>query len=142
VFFAAKTKDGAHVTLVDVPGYGYAARSKSELKQWAQLIDSYLGTRPTLAAAALLIDGRRGVRQEELDLVQTLTTATPERPAIQVVAVATKLDKAPVQQREKALAQMRQQLGVPALGFSVRLPATHAPLWRLLRKAACLGTSE
>jgi GTP-binding protein len=139
LFFAARTKDGAHLTLVDVPGYGYAARSKTERKQWAELIDGYLGTRPTLAAAALLIDGRRGVEQEERDLVQTLTTASPARPAVSVVAVATKLDKTPAPQRDKALAQIRRELGVPALGFSVRLAATHAPLWQALRTAASLG---
>lgn len=139
VFFAARTKDGAHVTLVDVPGYGYAARSKTERRQWAHLIDDYLNTRPTLCAAAVLIDGRRGVEQEEMDLLATLGKATPSRAAINVVAVATKLDKTPGPQREKALAQIERALGVPALGFSVRLPGTHAPLWRALRGAASLG---
>jgi GTP-binding protein len=138
VFFAARTKDGAHLTLVDVPGYGYAARSKAERKQWAALIDEYLGSRPTLRAAALLIDGRRGVQDEERDLVQALGSANPARPAVQIVAVVTKFDKSPAHERQKALLAIGGELRVPTLGFSLRLPATHAPLWRALRQAASL----
>lgn len=138
VFFAARTKDGAQLTLVDVPGFGYAARSKTERKQWAELIDRYLAGRPTLCAAAVLVDGRRGVQQEERDLVEALRQATPARPGVQVVAVVTKLDKTPGPERKKALERVGRELGAPALGFSVRLPATHAPLWHALRQAASL----
>src|SRR5260221_5269063 len=42
VVFEAKATDGALVTLVDLPGYGYAKRSKSERAAWAGFIADYL----------------------------------------------------------------------------------------------------
>ena len=32
------------IFLVDLPGYGYANRSKTEIKKWGKMIDTYLNT--------------------------------------------------------------------------------------------------
>jgi GTP-binding protein len=141
VFFSAKTKDAAELTLVDVPGYGYAQRSKGERQAWAALIDAYLGGRPTLRAAALLIDGRRDIQTEERELTQLLTTKTVARPPIQLVAVVTKLDKLSTQKRPPVLARVEKELGLETVGFSTRLAETHVAVWRALRRAASLGTT-
>ncbi|MBI3901297.1 MAG: ribosome biogenesis GTP-binding protein YsxC, partial [Chlamydiia bacterium] len=45
---------------VDMPGYGYAAVSKSETKKWALLIEEYLATRPYMLL--FLFDIRREPR--------------------------------------------------------------------------------
>src|SRR5262249_41664011 len=42
VVFEAKTADDAVLTLVDLPGYGYAKRSKMERAAWAGFIEDYL----------------------------------------------------------------------------------------------------
>ena len=55
-FFGVRTSSGVNLSLVDLPGYGYAKRSKDERKLWAELIDGYLLGRPTLRAVALLVD--------------------------------------------------------------------------------------
>jgi GTP-binding protein len=139
-FFSARTKDQAELTLVDVPGYGYAARSKAERRAWADLIDGYLAGRPTLRAAALLIDGRRGVEDEERDLLAALTAATPQRVGVGVVCVLTKLDKVPAAQRQAIATAVQRELGIRVFGFGVRLPETHAPVWQALRVAASLAS--
>jgi len=49
------------VMLVDLPGYGFAKRSKSESESWQEMIFAYLRRRSRLRRVALLIDSRRGV---------------------------------------------------------------------------------
>ena len=44
--------------LVDLPGYGYAAMSRSASKSWPRMISSYLLERKTLANTFVLIDCR------------------------------------------------------------------------------------
>jgi GTP-binding protein len=49
------------IMIVDLPGYGYAAASKKQIKNWDRLIKDYLLGRPNLKRVFLLIDSRRGV---------------------------------------------------------------------------------
>lgn len=44
--------------LVDLPGYGYAAVSKSEKDNWATIIETYLNNRPNLYETVLIVDIR------------------------------------------------------------------------------------
>ncbi len=45
---------------VDLPGYGYARRSKASQEQWRRVIELYLTRRPCLRTVFLLVDGRIG----------------------------------------------------------------------------------
>ena len=55
--------------LVDVPGYGFANRSKKEQIHYGTLMDSYFELRkPTLML--ILVDIRRGVAEEDLMMMQ------------------------------------------------------------------------
>lgn len=51
--------------LVDLPGYGYAKRSKEEQIDWSSFIDSYLRERKTLQLLILIMDCRRSLEAEE-----------------------------------------------------------------------------
>src|ERR1700723_1158084 len=54
---------GGHgLTLVDMPGYGYAAAAKSKIVPWTQLIHDYLHGRATLARVYVLVDARHGLK--------------------------------------------------------------------------------
>ncbi len=79
----------SRVIFVDLPGYGYAKVSKSEATAWKELLEGYLHQRPTLRAVVVLVDIRRGLEQEELDLVEFLA----ERPSLRVIIAVTKVDK-------------------------------------------------
>ncbi len=46
---------------VDLPGYGFARRSKKESEEWAKCISAWAMGRRALRRVFLLIDGRRGV---------------------------------------------------------------------------------
>ena len=46
------------IFLVDLPGYGYASRSKAEIKKWGEMIETYLNGRQQLYQVFLLVDSR------------------------------------------------------------------------------------
>src|SRR5580704_13864424 len=49
------------LTLVDMPGYGYAAAPKTKVAAWTDLIHAYLRGRANLARVYVLVDARRGL---------------------------------------------------------------------------------
>jgi GTP-binding protein len=133
-FFEARARDGMRITLVDLPGYGYAARSRQEKVQWAQLIEHYLLERPSLSAVVVLVDIRRGLEKDDLDLLELLSEQGPRSRAPTPVMVATKLDRVAPSQRARALAGLAQNER-KTIGFSTELPETTANVWRALRAA-------
>lgn len=136
-FFSVKTRDGLELKFVDLPGYGYAKRSKTERDAWAELIEKYLLERPTLRAVVILIDARRGVEQEELDLLELL--ASPPRTSREppkTLFVATKLDKLPASAQKPALEKIKKA-GHRVVGAKPD-PAVYAAVWE--RIAALLHT--
>ena len=138
-FYAAELADGARMTLVDLPGYGFARRSKSERDAWASLIEGYLLGRATLAMVVAIVDVRRGLEDDDRDLLE-LCASKPRvtRPALQTLVVATKLDKLPASKQKLELAKVRQAAGVPVLGFSAETALGRDELWRKIRGGAGL----
>jgi GTP-binding protein len=61
IFFNA----GGPLTVVDMPGYGYAAASKSKIAAWTSLIEAYLHGRANLARVYVLIDARHGLKDTD-----------------------------------------------------------------------------
>ena len=85
VFFAADDR----VTLVDMPGYGYAAAPKAKVAAWTALIHDYLKGRASLLRVYLLVDARRGLGAADAGVLQTLDSA-----AVSYQVVLTKSDEA------------------------------------------------
>lgn len=140
-WFRAVSDDKAVIDLVDLPGYGYAKRSKKERNEWAALIDSYLLERATLKGVVVLIDIRRGLESEDRELIKMLSDKPRvSRTPLEVVLVATKLDKLPLSKHKLALEELKQKAGRPVLGFSSETGLGRVPLWRKLRRIA--GVSE
>jgi GTP-binding protein len=52
---------GEGLTLVDMPGYGYAAAAKAKIAAWTELIHAYLRGRANLARIYVLVDARHGL---------------------------------------------------------------------------------
>ncbi|MBM4359310.1 MAG: YihA family ribosome biogenesis GTP-binding protein [Deltaproteobacteria bacterium] len=129
-FFSVHARDGLRMRLVDLPGYGYAKRSKGERDAWAELIEHYLLHRQALRAVVVLVDARRGIEEEEQQLLEFLETRPEPRPA--TVVVATKLDKLPKSQRRAALDRFARQNRVFGVS-AVDLEGIDA-LWRELRR--------
>ena len=60
------------LTMVDLPGFGYAKMARADAAKITQLLFDYLARRDDLAALILLIDGRRGPEEEELALAEAI----------------------------------------------------------------------
>ena len=84
VFFAG---DPA-LTLVDMPGYGYAAAPKDKIKAWTALIHDYLRGRANLARVYVLIDARHGLKDTDRPSLDVLGEA-----AVSHQIVLTKADQ-------------------------------------------------
>lgn len=61
------------LTLVDMPGYGYAAASKAKSAAWSRLIGDYLRTRANLARVYVLIDSRHGLKSADAAMLDALS---------------------------------------------------------------------
>ncbi len=83
VFFAA----GETLTLVDMPGYGFAAAPKPKVAAWTALIHAYLRGRANLKRVYVLVDARRGLSETDNDVLETLDSA-----AVSYQIVITKAD--------------------------------------------------
>ena len=93
------------VTFADLPGYGYAKRSKAELKRWQELINGYLQDTRDLRAVLLLLDMRHPPTKNDLQMVNFLIDT--EMPFAIVLTKADKLNKS---ERTARLAALPQEL--------------------------------
>lgn len=104
---------GGVIDFVDLPGYGYAQRSKVERRSWGGLIESFLKSRAGLCAVVVIVDIRRGLEPDDEQLIDYLKHLKRN-----VIVVSTKLDKLPVSKRKLAVTQLQKAAGVPVIGFS------------------------
>lgn len=58
--------------LVDLPGYGYAKRSKQQRQQWEKMIKDYVRTRENLVNLFVLIDSRHEPQLLDLEFINRL----------------------------------------------------------------------
>ena len=116
--------------IVDLPGYGFAVGPESEREAWGPLVETYLRERPTLRGVVLIIDVRRGLGAEEIELLGFL--AEIGRPA---ALVATKIDKLSRSAATTALRKLGGAAGaaVPIIGFSARTGEGREVFWRIVR---------
>jgi GTP-binding protein len=108
IFFAGP----AQLTLVDMPGYGYAAVSKTKIRAWTALIHDFLQGRANLARVYLLVDARRGLTKVDDEVLVTLDKA-----AVSYQIVLTKADEVKADDLEASSAATRTAL--------TRHPAAH-----------------
>jgi GTP-binding protein len=102
---------------VDLPGYGFARRSKVEKKAWGELVQAYLSTRDRLRGIVQLVDARHDPSPEDLEMIGWLgSEKTP------FLVVATKVDKLSKTKAEKqltlSLARIADVAEVDFLAFS------------------------
>lgn len=83
-------------TLVDCPGYGYAATSKAMRAGWQEMIERYLLEREELVMILVLVDAEVGPTKLDVQLLEWLRS----NPLPHSV-VATKLDKVKSSQRPR-----------------------------------------
>jgi GTP-binding protein len=84
IFFSG----GGALTIVDMPGYGYAAAAKVKVAAWTALIHEFLRGRVNLARVYVLVDARHGLKPTDDAVLDTLGQA-----AVSHQIVLTKADQ-------------------------------------------------
>jgi GTP-binding protein len=107
---------GERLTLVDLPGYGYAEASKSAVKAWTRTVQHYLRTRSSLRRVCLLIDARHGLKEPDRPVMQLCDSA-----GLSYQVVLTKTDKPDA----AALAAVAAAVAAELAGHSAAHPEIH-----------------
>jgi GTP-binding protein len=99
--------------LVDMPGYGYAARSHKERDDWEKMIEGYLVNSESLRGLILLMDVRRKWSDEESMLLDFCSAMD-----LGLVVGLTKADKLSRSQWKSRVLQLEKQIGAPVFALS------------------------
>lgn len=81
---------GEFYRLVDMPGYGFAARATNEQEMWQQMVETYLTERDNLVGLLLLMDIRREWTSDEELILQF-----SQKKNLPVIIILTKSDEYP-----------------------------------------------
>jgi GTP-binding protein len=120
--------------LADLPGYGYAAVSRTIRQGWKHLVEAYLTRRPNLKAVVVIIDIRRGPGDADRELLNWLRAHK-----IRTVIVLTKADKVSggkARQRGDLISQELAEEGLDhPLRFSAKTGQGKDELWKRIHEA-------
>jgi len=87
------------MTIVDMPGYGFAKASKSKIAEWTELSRYYLQNRSNLRRVFLLIDARHDIKPSDEEIMSMLDSNC----AVSYQIVLTKIDK--IKDRDKKISK-------------------------------------
>ncbi|KUO76833.1 MAG: GTP-binding protein [Clostridia bacterium BRH_c25] len=117
--------------MVDLPGYGYAAVSKSEKQAWGKMIEDYLRNRENLKNVVLLVDIRHAPTADDKLMYNFIKYHRKS-----VIVVATKLDKITRTSVNKNVGVIKQALGIDAddifITYSSETHAGREALWEAM----------
>jgi GTP-binding protein len=108
IFFAS----GGPLRIVDMPGYGYAAASKTKIAAWTGLIHAYLRGRANLIRVYVLIDARHGLKDTDAPTLDALSQA-----AVSHQIVLTKADALKDSERAARIAEVEAALAKRPAAF-------------------------
>ena len=119
------------LNMVDLPGYGYAAVSKSMKEEWARLIEGYLKERQELQLVVQLIDIRHEPTVLDVQMYSWLQSS-----GVSYLLVATKADKIAKGKRMNHLTSIRKKLALPSdlkvISFSSVSGEGKAEIWKVI----------
>ncbi len=87
-FYRVETRENFALRLVDLPGYGYASRSKTERNDWRKLVSAYMNNRENLKLVCHLVDFRHGLLANDKELQEYINQSGKN-----IFVVFTKADK-------------------------------------------------
>lgn len=96
------------IHFVDLPGYGYAAVSKSEMNLWSKVITNYLNVRPQLYLMIMLVDIRHKPSKDDIQMYKWILES-----GVQHIIVATKSDKVSRAEAQRNMKLIRETLVLP-----------------------------
>ena len=120
-----------NITLVDLPGYGFAKVPESVRKNWKNMIENYLIKRKSLKGVIFIIDIRRGLKELDVDLKKWLDCQNRD-----YVLVATKADKLKLREKKGQLEKLKEILREEdeIITFSSKTGEGRKELWQWILK--------
>jgi len=101
--YFALDEDGRY--LVDLPGYGFAKVSRSQLNHWRDTLGQYLAERQTLACLVIVMDARRPLTDHDWNMIDWIQQGRAE-----LHFLLTKSDKLSRNQAKSTLLSTQKQL--------------------------------
>ena len=101
------------IYIVDLPGYGFAQRSKTERRGWGSLIETYFSLGRDMRLVVLLIDIRHGPTEDDVMMYEYLMSKT-----VPFCVAATKSDKVSKTAAKEMVESISEQFGFTAFAFS------------------------
>ncbi len=96
---------GGRLMIVDMPGYGYAKVSRSKVNQWVRVSRDFLRGRITLKRVCLLVDGRHGIKESDVEMMTML-----DETAVPYQVILTKLDKVKKSEQNRVTTELIAKL--------------------------------
>ena len=116
---------------VDVPGYGYAKLSKTQLIKFGQMMEDYFSQRTQKKGLVLLVDARHKPTEDHITMIEFALHFE-----ISCCVVATKMDKLKASKKHHQLKQIREVLMMrddePIFPFSSEKRQGIDAVWRYL----------
>ena len=110
---------GPELTLVDMPGYGFAKAPKDKVDAWTELVRDYLKGRRSLARVYLLIDSRHGLKPVDNEILDMLDAA-----AVSYQVVLTKADQLRADELAERVAETQAGLARRPAAFPIVFPTS------------------
>lgn len=107
--FALGRQGVTDAVLADLPGYGYAAVSRSDKQRWQQVMVNYLVSRTSLTGIVLLCDPRLGLTELDEALLEVVRPRVEE--GLKFLVLLTKADKLTRSEQAKVLSITRLNAG-------------------------------
>ena len=121
------------IYIVDLPGYGYAKASKTDIQKWSVMIEKYLQKRKCLSGIILLIDIRHEPSKNDIMMYDWL-----KHYGYDIIIAATKSDKLNRSQIPKHLSIIKKTLNLSSedklIAFSGTAKTGVAELWAEIDK--------
>lgn len=104
---------GHALYMVDMPGYGYAKVSKTQVAEWTALIKDYLRGRPNLRCCFIMVDSRHGLKDSDREIMKMLDVA-----GVSYRIILTKIDKI----KDQKLAWITKEVETELKKFAAAYP--------------------
>ena len=118
------------ISLVDLPGYGYARAPIASKREWGPMIETYLKHRESLESVIVILDVRRHPSEQDLTLIDWL-----RHYEIIPTVVLTKIDKISRSQAKVRQRKIKELLGltVDPILFSARTGEGKDAIWGAIK---------
>ena len=107
--FALGKQGVTDAVLADLPGYGYAAVSRSDKERWQRVMLNYLMQRESLSAVVLLCDPRLGLTELDEALLDAIRPRVEQ--GLKFLVLLTKADKLTRAEQAKILSITKLNAG-------------------------------